>query len=607
MPQVFQAAVVGAVSYSHARRLSLVHLEGPIMRQLLVLLLVIIALPVSAESRPNVILIITDDQGYGDIGAHGNDIIQTPNLDRLHSESVRLTDYHVDPTCSPTRAALMTGRYSTRVGVWHTINGRSLLAGEETTLAEVFKANGYRTGMFGKWHLGENYPCRPQDQGFDHVVWHKGGGVGQGPDYLGNDYFDDHYEVNGAWQKFEGYCTDVWFDQAIRYIGEKKDKPFFVYLATNAPHGPWFVDDKYSKPYRDAGLPQGAANFYGMVTNIDENLGRLRAHLEESGLADNTLLIYTTDNGTALGHAQGGGFKFFNANMRGIKSTQYDGGHRVPFFMHWPKGSLVGGRDVDPLCAHIDVLPTLVDVLKLDKPKGRALDGLSLKRAIAGEADGLPERTIVASVQRKFVPDKWDRTVAMNGKWRLVDGKALYDIKKDPGQQNDLAGKRPEVVAMLSQDYDRWWESMRPSLQKVTRYGIGGGENPMTMMSHDWLMEKGGAAWHQNHVRRNALINGPFAVNVVKPGKYRITPMRWPEYVDKPSGCVKVAIDIELHAGDPAVPAAMRHGGECDPAQRLPSYEFDLPAGPAELTTTLTREDGKTFGAYYVKVEYLGE
>ncbi|MEO0476985.1 MAG: arylsulfatase, partial [Planctomycetota bacterium] len=485
------------------------------MRHLLCLLLFAFALPASAADRPNVILIITDDQGYGDVGAHGNTILKTPNLDVLHGESIRLTDYHTDPTCSPTRSALLTGRYSTRVGVWHTINGRSMLPSEELTLAEVFKANGYHTGMFGKWHLGDNAPMRPMDQGFEHVVWHKGGGVGQGPDYFGNDYFDDTYEVNGVKKKFEGYCTDIWFNETMKYVDSVKGKgqPFFVYLSTNAPHGPFIVDDKYSKPYTDLGVPSPSDKFYGMIANIDENLGKLRQYLDAQGLADNTLLIYTTDNGTARGNFQNKqkkSIKGFNAGMRAQKGSQYDGGHRVPFFMHWPAGGMDKGKDVDTLVAHIDVLPTMVDVLGLKKPEGKPLDGLSLKKVIAGDEDALPERTIFSATQRQFVPPKWERTAAMKGPWRLIDGKALYHIKKDPGQQNDLADKRPEEVAMMRQDYEKWWQEMQPSFEKIARYDLGGAENPTRLMSHDWLMEKGNAPWNQNAVRNNALSNGPF-------------------------------------------------------------------------------------------------
>ncbi len=298
-------------------------------------------------ARPNVILIMVDDQGYGDIAAHGNPVLKTPHLDQLHSQSVRLTNYHTDPTCSPTRSALMTGRYSTRTGVWHTINGRSMMHTDEYTMAEYFKDNGYRTGMFGKWHLGANAPLRPMDQGFEHAVWSPGGAVNQGANYLGHDCFDDTYKVNETWQKFPGYHTDVWFDQAMKFIADKDkhgDKPFFVYLPTTAVHDPWNVDEKYSKPYLDAGLPEAVAKFYGMVTNVDENVGRLRAFLKDKGLSENTILIFTTDNGTAIGwSANGAKYDFFNAGMRAFKGSEYEGGHRVPFFLHWPAGGSTRG------------------------------------------------------------------------------------------------------------------------------------------------------------------------------------------------------------------------------------------------------------------------
>lgn len=588
------------------------------MQRIIALLSLIVALPVFAADRPreeagdkpNVILIITDDQGYGDVGAHGNTILKTPHLDVLYRESIRLTDYHTDPTCSPTRSALMTGRFSTRVGVWHTINGRSMLPGDELTMAEVFKANGYKTALFGKWHLGDNAPMRPMDQGFEHVVWHKGGGVGQGPDYFGNDYFDDTYEVNGVRTKFQGYCTDIWFDETVKFIDAVKDQdePFFAYLSTNAPHGPFIVADKYSDPYEKLGVPQVNAKFYGMIENIDENLGKLRAYLKDNGLAENTLLIYTTDNGTARGMFQGkNGVTGFNAGMRAQKGSQYDGGHRVPFFMHWPKGKLVGGKDVDGLVAHIDVLPTLVDLLELEMPRGKPVDGLSLTGMIQGDEESLPQRTIVIATQRQFVPPKWENSTAMQGPWRLIDGKALYHIKKDPGQKKDLADKRPEMVEILRQDYENWWKQMQPSFDQIARYDLGGAENPTTLMSHDWLVRKGHAPWNQQAVNKNVLSNGPFMLNVIKAGKYKITPMRWPEYVDKPSGVVEVSFDVEFDDEGPDGLALMAHEGvKCDPSKPIPGFEVSLRGGPVTLTTTLTREDGKTFGAYFVKVEYLG-
>ncbi|MFN5867988.1 MAG: arylsulfatase, partial [Akkermansiaceae bacterium] len=497
-------------------------------------------------TKPNVIIIITDDQGYGEIAAHGNPVIKTPILDKLHSESIRLTNFHVDPTCSPTRAALLTGRYSTRTGVWHTINGRSLMNPKELTMAEVFKSNGYTTAMIGKWHLGDNYPFRPQDQGFEHTIQHLGGGIGNGADYWENDYSDDTYLTNGEWKKYEGYCTDVWFREASRYVEKKRDKPFFLYLATNAPHSPHNVSDAYAKPYRDAGIPDELAKYYGMITNIDENLGRFRKKLTDLGLAENTLLIFMTDNGTSAGYIdEKAKYPYFNAGMRGWKGSAWDGGHRVPCFWHWPKGNLTGGRDATELSAHIDVLPTLVNLLELKKPEGPIVDGLPLTQPLQGVQEEIwPNRTLFVHVQRAFLPPKWDNSACMNQKWRLVDGKQLYDIQADPGQKTDIAADQPKVVEKLRSDYEAWWASLKTDMEQTSRFHIGSEENPMTLMSHDWLMPTGQAAWNQKHVLRGDLINGPWAVDVKKAGEYEITLYRWPSYLEKAMDCVKARLTI---------------------------------------------------------------
>jgi len=213
------------------------------MKRFLSCLLVIVALSASlsyaAEEtrKPNIVLVITDDQGYGDLACHGNSIIKIPNLDRLHDESIRFANFHVSTTCAPSRGALMTGRHTNRLNVFHTITGRSMLWEDERLLPQILAENGHTNGMFGKWHLGDNYPYRPEDRGFHEVVRHGGGGITQGPDYWGNDYFDDTYERNGKFEKFDGYCTGVWFAEAKRFVAENQEKSFFLYLATNAPHG----------------------------------------------------------------------------------------------------------------------------------------------------------------------------------------------------------------------------------------------------------------------------------------------------------------------------------------------------------------------------------
>jgi len=551
------------------------------------------------DAPPNVVVVITDDQGYGDVGVHGNTMIETPHLDVLHGAAVRLTDFHVDPTCSPTRSALMSGRYSTRTGVWHTIMGRSLMDSGEETMAEVFRANGYRTGMFGKWHLGDNWPLRPQDQGFEHVVWHKGGGVGQGPDYWGNDYFDDTYEVNGEWRTFEGYCTDVWFREALAFVQREDERPFFAYLSTNAPHGPFLVDEAYSRPYREAGVAPTMSKFYGMITNIDENLGRLRA-----ALPDNTVLVFLTDNGTAAGRSPskkelegGASWRGFNAGMRGQKGSEYEGGHRVPCFVHWPGGGVAGGRDVDALAAHVDLLPTLFDLCGLEQAPKRALDGASFAAALRGEGAAPSGRTLFVHSQRIEHPRKWRKSAVMTERWRLVNGAELFDVAADPGQATDVASEHLDVVADLRQAYEGWWASLEPAHAGYVRIGLGGPEDPTHLMSHDWHTNDQGTPWHQNHVRSGYVGNGPWAVDVRRAGRYEVTLYRWPPHLGRAMGM----LGAEVTLGE--VGALQK----LDPEASAARFELVLPAGPAMLLTKLVREDGKEHGAYHATVRFLGE
>ena len=313
-------------------------------------------------NKPNVIFVLTDDQGYGDLACHGNPIIKTPNLDALHDESIRFTDFHVAPMCTPTRGELLTGQDALRNGATFVCMGRSLMNPELPTLADIFAMNGYRTGHFGKWHLGDNYPYRPQDRGFHETIHHPAWGITSAADYFGNDYFDDHYRHNGTIEAFEGYCTDVWFDEAMDWIEEQDDAPFFAYIATNAPHTPLWVPDEYRQPYLDH-VAYNVASFYGMIANIDDNMGKLDAFLHKTGLRDNTILIFMTDNGTANGET------VYNAGMRGKKTTLYEGGHRVPFFIRWPEGQLGEPRDIPDPTHGTDVLPTLISLCDLDESR----------------------------------------------------------------------------------------------------------------------------------------------------------------------------------------------------------------------------------------------
>jgi arylsulfatase A-like enzyme len=570
--------------------------------------------PTSASAeparKPNVVLVMTDDQGYGDLGLHGNTMIRTPNLDTLARECARFTNFHVDPTCSETRSALMTGRYSTRVGVWHTIMGRSILRRDETTMADVFHASGYRTGIFGKWHLGDNYPFRPQDRGFDEVLIHGGGGVTQTPDYWGNDYFDDTYFHNGKPEPQEGYCTDVFFRAAMRFIEANRDRPFFCYLPTNAPHGPFNVAEKYSAPYVEQGVPQPMANFYGMISNIDENIGRLTAHLDKLGLAENTILIFMTDNGTAAGVARSGArrraaddadrakWNGYSAGMRGQKGSQYEGGHRVPCFVRWPAGGIGGDREIEVLSAHIDLLPTLIDLCALTAPTDVNFDGASRKPLLLGtpDADKTGDRALVVNSQRVEIPEKWRKSAVMTQRWRLVDGRELYDIQADPGQEHNVAAQHADVVGRLRGVYEGWWDEVSRRFDEYSRIVVGNdAQNPTTLTCHDWHADISQVPWSQAAVRNGPLANGVWAIDVEQAGTYRITLRRWPQGVEGALPAKQSRVKI----GDVEAMTAVADGAESA------VLTLELPVGEAMLQTWLEQADGKSRGAFFVTFERL--
>lgn len=564
----------------------------------------LLSLFVSAE-KPNVILVMTDDQGYGDLACHGNPYLKTPHLDKMHSESIRFTDFHVSSFCTPSRAALMTGRYPGRTGAYRTSAGRTMLHTDEKTIANVFAGNGYVTGMVGKWHLGDNAPHRPQDRGFQDVLWHRCGGIGQSSDYWGNDYFDDTYERNGKFEKFEGYCTDVWFNESIKFIEKNKEKPFFLYLALNAPHGPYRVPDEWAKPYREDPKAKKFANFFGMITNIDHNMGILREKLKTLGLAENTILIFMTDNGTSAGAKFKGleseAIEGYNAGMRGKKSSIYEGGHRVPFFIYWPKGNLTGGKDIDTIAAHIDVLPTLAQLCGIEVPASHKPDGLSLVPLLKGDE---------SSWKRKYhfvqyhggahgvdLPGPFLHTSVLTEKWRLVNSKKLelYDIANDPAQRNNLADKFPEVVKELKAVYQPFWKSVSPRIKPVYIDLGNPTHNPTELCSQDWYQLKGNPPWSFGQIKKLPKVTKPWMVDVKQAGKYRITLRQYPEAAGKDVVAVKAKLSI----------AGQEKESVVEKGSKGVVFELELPAGKTELLTYLYDEKGRAGGAYFTEVELL--
>lgn len=478
-----------------------------------------ISSPIFAETelnqRPNVIVIMSDDQGGGDYGFMGNDLIRTPNLDNVVAQGGLLTNFYVSPVCAPTRASLMTGRYNYRTRCIDTYVGRAMMDTEETTVAEYLRDAGYRTGIYGKWHLGDAYPLRPMDQGFEESLVHLGGGIGQPSDPFGAEgkYTDPTLLKNGKLTSFKGYCTDLYFDEAIDFITRcaSRDEPFFTYIATNAPHGPFHdVPEKlyqeYKKvdftpilvnkinPKRQADEFDKLARIAAMITNIDENVGKLHAALDSMDLLNNTVLVYLNDNGPNSMRYVG--------NMRGMKSHVDDGGIRSPLVVHWP-AKVKPRTTIDKQCAHIDLVPTILEACDVPHRTTNPIDGRSFLSLLQDPTGEWPERTLVFQAHRGNQPQRYHQFALHRGPWKLVHptgfGKEsfsgptkleLYNLKDDPKQQHDLSQTHPEVLSNLTAEYDAWFDdvsSTRSDNYAPPRIIIGTDHEPATTLTRqDW-------------------------------------------------------------------------------------------------------------------------
>ena len=492
--------------------------------------------------RPNIVVMITDDQGYGDVGVHGNPRLRTPHLDRLASEGARFEAFHVSPVCAPTRASLLTGRYNYRTGAVDTYLGRALMDPDERTLAEMLSAAGYRTGIFGKWHLGDSFPLRAIDQGFAEALTLNGGGIGQPSDPPGGErYHDPLLRRGGRWEQSKGYVSDVITDAAVAFIRRHRGRPFFAYLAFNAPHTPLEAPADALARYQALGLrasdfagpghPIGAAfdaettaRVYGMVENVDTNVGRVLAALDGLGLREDTIVVFLTDNGPQQPR--------YNAGLKGLKGTVHDGGIRVPFFVRWP-GRVRADRVIDRIAAHIDVVPTLLDLSGVPSPPGVRLDGRSLRPLLTGEPGGdWHDRTLFFQWHRGDVPERGRAFAARSQRYKLVqaigNGQSpppagtrpqLYDMAADPYELHDLAGERPEVAAGLQREYDAWFAEVTAARDYtdagVARIAVGAPqENPVRLTRQDWRGPKAG--WTPASI-------GHWLIDVRRGGAYTIT------------------------------------------------------------------------------------
>ncbi len=565
-----------------------------------------------AVRRPNVILIVTDDQGCGDFSVAGNPVLKTPNLDSLATGGMWMTRFYVSPVCTPTRACLMTGRYNYRTRAIDTYVGRAMMEPAEVTVAEVLRKAGYATGIFGKWHLGDNYPMRAMDKGFDESLVLRGGGIGQPSDPPGGEgkYTDPILFHNGRPVQTKGYCTDVQFGAAMDWIEKdvRGGKPFFAYIATNAPHDPLHDVPKASYEKcrsldlagvfvgpadsgRRAGDVDAVARIFAMIDNIDENVGRLMRKLRELKVLDDTLILFLNDNGPATARYVG--------PIRGTKGQVHEGGIRAAFFAHWP-AAIRAGRTCETPAAHIDVMPTILDACGVRPPEGVKLDGRSILPLLTGSPTGWPEREFFIQSHRGDRPIRYHHFAVVTSRWKLLNASGfareeydgppqfeLYDLAHDPGERNNLAAQHPETVDRLKQAYDRWFDdvgSTRPDNYAPPRIHVGTPhENPVVLTRQDWRRPPGD--------RHGYGTNGVWLLHIARAGAYQVR-LRFP-------------------ASEAAGKATLQFGGQTrtapfDKGDTQCMFALTLAAGDADLRATLAANNKET-GPWQVDVIGPGE
>ncbi len=567
----------------------------------------------SPGKRPNVIVILTDDQGYGDFACHGNPVLRTPALDKLHNESVRFSNFHVAPLCTPSRSQLMSGMDAFNNKALTVGTGRDIMRRDIEIMPEIFANNGYATGFFGKWHLGDNFPDRPMDRGFQKANWIKGWGLLSEAEF-DNDYYKTRYLDSIETIYSDKYCTDLWFDESMKWMEKisAENKPFFTYLATNTPHGPFLSPERELNYYASKGYDEKTANFLGMIENIDQNMERLDKWLVEKKLKENTLVVFMTDNGSA------GGAAVFNAGMRGMKGSNYDGGHRAACFIRWPEGGFKSSRTINYPAEIQDILPTFIDLFKLKSSKVKLLDGESLVPFLFGDIKLPMDRMFVVQYSEKDGPEKYFSSVVWNA-WRMVGRNELYDLNNDPGQKKNLATVRPDVLNKMNAFYERWWQDKEPGLNNFIPLHIGSDkENPVILTSDYWVDSA-----YVNTQWKVAQGGGPsdggtWNIHAEKNGKYLVELSRWPFHLsrkltdigpDKSIGGSnlrkgkKLPVEygsLSLNGNAPVIIKKLNHSATCIP------MEIEIKAGKNTLKAWFKDADGINLcGAYYVRVKKL--
>jgi arylsulfatase A len=557
-----------------------------------------------ATERPNVVLIITDDQGYGDLSVHGNPYLRTPNIDSIAQGGIQFERFYVSTFCAPTRAALLTGRYPLRCSVWGVTLNKEAMRPQEVTLAETLRDAGYRTACIGKWHNGEQYPFTPPGQGFEEFLGFCNGHT--------NDYFDALLRRGAEPEPSHGYITDVLTDEAIRFIAADHSRPFFCYVSCNAPHSPYQVPDRYFDKFAATGKSATVAAFYGMCENIDDNVGRILATLNEHGLEENTIVIFLTDNGGTAGTS------VYNAGMRGGKTSVHEGGSRVPLFVRWPARFRTPGV-VRQIASHIDIYPTVLALCGVALPeKQPTLDGVSLIPLMEGKPGDWPDRTLFT--HNPISEHNRYPGAVRTQRYRLlreIEGPAggsaavendrsatswqLYDMQVDPGEKHDLASENPDLVAELSRQYENWLDEV--SKQGLRRYPIPVGyaaENPVTLQAHQAYFDGGllffaGAGYAHDYLTNwtNSDAKIWFDIDVAQPGEFEVTLLYGCSAADAGS-TVKVTTNsssvanVILPAEAPVIPLPHRDAAGHKHLvirdwQRLPLGQLHLDSGSDRL------------------------
>ncbi len=552
----------------------------------------------SAETptKPNILLILTDDQGYGDLGIHGNEWVKTPNLDQLARESARFERFYVSPLCAPTRASLLTGRYHLRTGVVSVSNGLETMDSEEYTLAELLLDQGYSTGIFGKWHNGQHHPNHPLSQGFEEFTGFAAGHW--------SNYFDTHLEKNGEELPFEGYLPDILTNETMDFITENKEHPFFAYMSINTPHSPHQVPDKYFLPYKEAGLDDELASIYGMVSNVDENVGRVLDLLEELDLTENTLVIFLTDNGP--------NGQRFNVGMKGIKGSVHEGGVRVPSFWKWP-GKITPGLISSP-AAHIDIFPTIVDFLGVENTGQKTLDGISLVPLFEGKE--ISSRAIYTHVAQLDKVLK-DRPGALRKDSLLLSlltsSLELYDLKNDPEQKKNLAISYPALVSSMESDYKNWWQQISSDISMTRRIPISKISDQIILPAYESqlfgeLSFFEGHGWAQDWVKnwKKESDSLSWSLDVLDAGVYEV----WIEYTAHQS---QIGATLILQTSNSILSKALDEPfepGRIASTDRVPRKEAPEQTWKKTLLGKITLNSGEdklTLSAIHINPEGVGE